>query len=270
MTSYAIISSNKDNASKNIKQALIESYRFTESEEIFEQQNVFKKDNLKIYTTNNELVYLENVDKYIDADYFVFASKHQSKSKIPSLTVHSIGNWGIAELGGKDSTLVSSSALLQRDLFLNLNKFSQSFNYEVVNEATHHGPFLKKPSIFIEIGSSDKEWNDKNIAFIVAKVIIETLKSDRNKASIAVGIGGLHTCSNFNRIILKNNVAIAHFCAKHSLNSLNKEMIKEALNKTIERVDFLLLDWKGLKSEKQRILNEINELRIEYKRTDNF
>ena len=45
-------------------------------------------------------------------------------------------------------------------------------------------------------------------------------------------------------------------------------MLKQAIEKTYEKVDFVLLDWKGLGKEKQRIKSILEELNIEYKRTD--
>ena len=52
------------------------------------------------------------------------------------------------------------------------------------------------------------------------------------------------------------------------LDNLDKEMIKQAVSKTYEKLDFVLLDWKGLGKHKQRIVDILQELRIEYKRTD--
>lgn len=268
MTSYAIICSNLDSASVNIRKSLIEEFDFKETDVVFDNENVYSNGNIKLYTLNKELVYCENLDERINADFFIFASKHQSKTQIPSLTVHSIGNWGKAELGGRDCTLVHSSALLQRDLFINLQR--NMLNFDVVNEATHHGPYLDKLGIFIEIGSSTGEWNNKDAGKIVAETIIDTIKSKRKKIEVAVGIGGLHTCTNFNKIISNGYVSIAHFCPKYALEFLNKEMINEAIKKTIEKVDFLLLDWKGLKSEKERIISIIKDIGIDYRKTNEF
>ena len=143
-------------------------------------------------------------------------------------------------------------------------------NFDVVNEATHHGPYLGKPSLFIEIGSTKQEWNNQDAGKIVAETIIEAIKSKRKRVEVAVGIGGLHTCTNFNKIISNRDISIAHFCPKYALEFLNENMIHEAIKKTIEKVDFLLLDWKGLKSEKDRIIRIIRDLGIDYRKTNDF
>ena len=41
------------------------------------------------------------------------------------------------------------------------NNRSSVLDYEITIEATHHGPTsLKKPLLFIEIGSTEKQWAD--------------------------------------------------------------------------------------------------------------
>lgn len=267
---YAVIASTKDNASMNIRDSMLENYRFDHTEAKFRNEFIYSKGNLSIYTLSKELIVSECIDKEIQADYFIFISKHQSKAKIPSLTVHSIGNWGMADLGGRSNILVKSSAVFQRDLYRNLHRFCKTDKYDIVNEVTHHGPFLEKPAIFIEIGSTDEEWSDKDAGKIIATTIMNTVNEEREKVEVAVGLGGLHTCNNFNKLIKNSKIAIAHFCPKHMLRFLDSKMIEEAIRKTIEPVKFILLDWKGLKQDKQRIVNELDSMRLAYKRTSDF
>jgi len=85
---------------------------------------------------------------------------------------------------------------------------------------------------------------------------------------VAFGVGGLHYCNNFNKVQLRTNIAIGHICPKYMLEKLDSEMILQAMSKTIPKPSFVLLDWKGLGREKQRIVNLLNELGIEYRRTD--
>lgn len=122
----ATISSSEDQAGINIRNSLIESFNS------------------------------ENIDKEISADIFIFASKHRSKENTPSFAVHAIGNWYKAELGGKEKKLCTSSAALLKNLLLELNESAKSANYKITIEATHHGPFVEKPAVFIEIGSAEK------------------------------------------------------------------------------------------------------------------
>jgi len=142
--------------------------------------------------------------------------------------------------------------------------------YNVTLEATHHGPLIEKPCVFIEIGSTDTEWNDRKAAFVIAKTISETIENFKENPynEFAIGIGGPHYCPNFNKVQLNSNVALAHIIPQYAL-PLKKEMVKEALEKTDEEVDFALLDWKGLGNSEQRqqILDILDKLYLQYKRT---
>ena len=85
---------------------------------------------------------------------------------------------------------------------------------------------------------------------------------------IAIAIGGPHYCPNFNKIQLRSNIAISHVIPQYAF-PFTEEMIKEAISKTDEEVDFVLLDWKGLgnSEQRQRILEILDKNYISYKRT---
>ena len=267
----AIISSSKDLAGVNIRNNLIEIFNFEGIDEKFDSNNVYeynkiKNKNIKSYLINSDLIHAENIDKKIEADVFIFASKHKSKENTPSFTVHPIGNWDKAEFGGEERKLCLSSAVLLKNLFIKLNKNGNK-NYEISMEATHHGPYISKPAVFVEIGSTEKEWSDKSNGEIIAKTIISTLNQD-NKYKIAVGIGGTHYCTNFNKIVLSTDIALSHICPKYHLDKLNEGLLQQSIEKTKEKADFILLDWKGLGTEKQRILNLLKNINLEFKRGD--
>ena len=273
MEKIAIISSSKDMASVNIRNCLIELFEFNKAEEKFNNNPVYEFNKIqnkliKLYLTNNELIHSENIDRQISADIFIFASKHRSKENTKSFAVHSIGNWGKAELGGQEARLCNSSAVLMKNLFIELNENAKRTNYEVTMEATHHGPHVEKPAVFVEIGSTEEEWNNKENGKIIAKTIMNGIGNENNNYKIAIGIGGPHYCNNFNKIILRTDIAISHVCPKYRLNYLSEEMIRQTIEKTKEKVDFIILDWKGLGAEKERIVNILKNLNLEFKRND--
>lgn len=280
MEQIAILSSSKDPAGINIRNALIRLFHFAKTEKNFDGSEVFvfnkiPNKTIKSFFVNDDLIFLENIDKKISADIFIFASKHRSKENTPSFAVHPIGNWNKAEFGGKEKTLCFSSAILLKNIFVELNKnfilqeknFSES-NYEITLEATHHGPYVEKPAVFVEIGSTENEWSDEENGKIIAKTIINALNNSNTNYKIAVGIGGPHYCNNFNKIMLRTDIAISHICPKYHLETLDEELIKQAIEKTIEKVDFVVLDWKGLGTEKQRIVEMLNNMNMGYIRTD--
>lgn len=269
----AIISSSKDLAGVNIRKNLIESFNFKKINEKFGNNDVYEYNkienkNIKLYLTNNDLIFSENIDKEINADILIFASKHRSKENTPSFAMHAIGNWGKAEFGGKEKGLCPSSAVLLKNLFIELSRNASETDYELTLEATHHGPYVEKPAVFVEIGSAEKEWNDKENGEIIAKTIMNGLDNKNNNYKIAVGIGGPHYPVNFNKAVLRTDIAISHICPKYHLQDLDENLIKQAIEKTVEKIDFILLDWKGLGTKKQRIVDMLKNLDLEMKRTD--
>ncbi len=238
---FAIIISEKDPAGITIKE--------------------FLPKNLDVHLVEKESIYNENIDKKIKADFFIFATKHESKTKLPAFSVHCPGNWSKAEMGGKDNILNLSSSLLQFKALKYLNKNNPK--YELILEATHHGPFLEKPCFFIEIGSSLKEWQDKEAASLISQTIVHVIKDKTENTKTAIGIGGLHHGPNFVKYSLRNNVAISHICPKYALQFLNKNMLQQAISKTLEKVNYVLLDWKGLGKEKDRIKELLKGIDLE-------
>jgi D-aminoacyl-tRNA deacylase len=156
---------------------------------------------------------------------------------------------------------------------ISLAKEYQLTDYSVTLEATHHGPLIKKPCLFIEIGPSETEWNDRRAGFIIAKTISDSIKEFKENPynEIAIGIGGPHYCPNFNKIQEKSNFAISHIIAQYAL-PLTEEMVKEAIAKTQEEIDFAIIDWKGLGNAEQRqqAIQILDKLYINYKRTSDI
>lgn len=273
MQHIAIIASSKDPAGINIRNNLIELFDFERTDEKFDNNDIFQygktpNKTIKLYLTNQDLIFAENIDKKINADIFIFASKHRSKENTPSFAVHPIGNWDSADFGGEEKKLCPSSAVLLKNLFIELNEIGKNSGYELTLEATHHGPYVEKPAVFCEIGSTEKEWSEKENGKIIAKTIMNSLTNQNNNYKIAVGIGGPHYCNNFNKIILRTDIALSHICPKFHLDKLNEDLIKQAIEKTVEKVGFVVLDWKGLGKEKQRIVDLLKSLNLEIKRSD--
>lgn len=268
----AIISSLNDKASVNIKENLINNFEFNKLEEQFDNNDVFqcKIDDkiIKLYTINSELIYLDDLDKKIDAALFIFISRHSAKEARKSLTVHAIGNFGKAELGGKEKTLCTAPSVYMKGILIELNKNSWDLDFEITMEATHHGPYLEKPVLFVEIGSSEKEWEDKDAGNIIAKSLISSLNNKNKDYESVFVIGGGHYNHVATKAMLKSNLAAGHICAKYNLENLDYELIKQAMEKTVPEAKFILLDWKGLGKEKQRIVEILEKNNIVHKRSD--
>ena len=256
----AIIASAKDPAGMKIIQNLLKLKKFPAR---------IGEHDVNIFQREEGIVHLENIDGEIEADIFVFASKHVSRAGIHSLTVHSLGNWNKAEAGGIERKIVPAPAALMKLCLKLLDDKAKDVHYEVIQEATHHGPFLRKPAMFIEIGCSEKSWTDLTAGRIVADVIIEAIQSyNCENGENALGIGGMHHCPNFRKIMLSSDESVSHVCPKHMLEFLDDEMIKEAMEKSGAKK--IVLDWKGLGKEKERIVKLISEMGIEFRRTKDY
>jgi len=280
----AIIISTKDMAGMNIKNNLLEN-NFISSEEIFENSpiytleiNHFSQKIIRLYTTDKDSISCENIDELLPhtPELIIFATKHSSKSEIPSLSVHAPGNWSSAELGGSPNQLCYSSGKILRDLLFILENAAKGESYpnEIILECTHHGPFIKNiPTLFIEIGSNNLEWTKEINGKIIAKTLIEFFNNPCiHEYRTALGIGGLHHSPAFKKIMEKTDFAFSHVCPKYKLEDLSKEMILQAIDRTMEDVKFIILDWKGLAKEKARLREIIESIKkennIEWLRSD--
>jgi D-aminoacyl-tRNA deacylase len=269
---YLVIASKKDKAGMNIANQLSQ----------FKDNPVLSswagKPSFDIYLVEEEAILTEslNIEKINQYDFIIFASRHKSEKQEKSLSVHAPGNFRKADYGGMPGKVCPSSALFNKFIFQKLNEQANKFelkDFKITLEVTHHGPLINKPCVFIEIGSSETEWINRRLGFIIAKTIQETIEEfkENKYKEVAVGIGGPHYCPSFNNIQLKSNVAISHIIAEYNM-PISKEMILEAIKKTREDVDFVLVDWKGLgKSEqKQEVIKILEDNYIQWKKTSDI
>lgn len=253
---FVIVYSKKDIAGKNIA----------------EQLKKFYLPQIPILQLNKETTYSESIDKnkkLQNIDFIVFASRHASKEPRKTLSLHAPGNWRGADFGGKPGKVCNTSAFVLKYLFQELNKNAKELtDYECTLECTHHGPLIEIPCCFIELGSSEEQWQDKKAALVIAKTIASLQDYEKQKYKTAIGIGGPHYCNNFNKIQLNSEFAISHIIPEYTL-PLTEAMLKEAIEKTQEIVQVVILDWKGLgkSEERQKILEIIKKFGINFKRT---
>lgn len=266
--SIAIIVWDKDLAGMNVKNNLLKHFGFSKNKGLFDGNETYIKDGVVIYTISTSHINRDDLDKEIDADIFIFATVHRSESGKKSLSVHAPGNWGSAGYGGADYKLCVAPAKLIACLLRNLEK-NKIVDYDIVQECTHHGPYMEKPCLFIEIGSNESEWKDEKAGYAVAKSIIDGLEDFKNDSSVvAFGIGGPHYCPNFKKLIIEHDYALGHVCPKYALHELDESMVLQAIKKTFPKCDRVILDWKGLGAEKERIIGILRKNNIDWKKLD--
>lgn len=266
---YLVVASKKDKAGANITTQLSQ---FRKNPLVSSMGN---KPSFDFYLVDDEIIYTKNLnlEKINQYDFIIFASKHESVKKERTLSVHAPGNWGHADLGGENEKVCPTSGLFLKQIFQKLKLNAEKHNlkeYNVTMECTHHGPLIDKPCIFIEIGSTENQWTDRKAGFVIAKTISEIIEifEENPYNEVAIGIGGPHYCPNFNKIQLNSNVALSHIIPQYAL-PLKQEILKQAIEKTQEEIEFVLIDWKGVGNSEQRkqILEILDKNYIRYKRT---
>ena len=191
-----------------------------------------------------------------DAECYIFASTHKSESAKPCFTAHTPGNWGDAGLGGSPRTLNIASASRLSAAVRKMKELSDasSLKWDIAVEVDHHGPSLEKPALFVEIGSSEKEWGMPEAGEICAHGIIAAAQA-APVPEACVGFGGTHYCPKFTATVL-SDTQLGHIISGYSLerDGVSEEMVKQAVEKNDCRITRALLDWKGIKGARRQEL----------------
>jgi len=211
-----------------------------------------------------ELVYADQVEDIVEADLMVFLSRHAAAARLPSLTVHVPGNWtGEARLGGEPEKLCVAPAtpMLATLRFMCEHKSDYGLDDWLCSyEATHHGPYIRStPVFFAEIGSTEEEWVNERAGELVAMAVVEGLKERGGEAFL--GIGGPHYAPKLTRYALEKGAPIGHIAPKYVLGVVKPEVLVKAVERTMERVKGVIIDWKGTKrSQRDRLLPKLLDL----------
>jgi len=188
-----------------------------------------------------------------EGELLVFLSRHRSENGPPVFTVHSTGNWGSdPERGGRPRELARTSATAVAAAFEYFRSHPLD-GFQLNLEATHHGPTsLPWPSLFVEVGSGEKEWQNTQACAIVADAALAACCGYRKtRGSVALGFGGTHYCPKFGELEARD-YCFSHVAPRYACDGLDEKLLAQAVNKTVEKIDCAVLDWKGLGSEQRK------------------
>ena len=263
-----IACSSQDAASSSAAQALISMADLQQT-----GPGRYARSKIELQLTDSLLPKADGLDD-AGADLIIFMSRHSSSSGISAFTVHPTGNWGKeARLGGMPQTLsVAAPSPMLRILKL----FKKSpIKIESTYEATHHGPTLKTPSLFAEFGGNEATINDKRIAGELGRIVYESVQEiaegRTEPATVTIGIGGTHYPKKFTDLAQNKDYAFSHIMPKHAIlnddGTDNIGMLGQAVEKSSEKVEKAVIDWKSLNSEvRSRIIKRLSDIGIDYER----
>ncbi|MCI0479523.1 transposase, partial [Candidatus Uhrbacteria bacterium] len=228
-----IVSSNEDPASVNIMERLLEFPGWDEA-----APRIRKRGGALLCEIDDIHITHEGLDDEVraaagcDIHFIIYASRHKSASGKRTLSVHPIGNYGKAEFGGRSGALPPSAPREMTAALRALARNARGLPYDVSFEVTHHGPFLRTPAFYIEIGSSEEFWGDVEAGSAIAKTIMETISGTVPKSPIAIGIGGGHYAPRFTEVALSWDVAFGHMVPGYALEQDAEAHVEMAMRAT--------------------------------------
>lgn len=154
-----------------IANALVRRHGFQSTRITFNSRPLLQKESLILATIDEEIIFPPDLDAYFNPQAYIFLSTHRAESGIPSLTVHTTGNFTDEQvLGARPREVGMIDPDLQKNYLMALNSRKGLLDgYEITIEATHHGPTsLRKPVLFVELGSGEKQWGDDHAGEVIA------------------------------------------------------------------------------------------------------
>jgi D-aminoacyl-tRNA deacylase len=267
---YVLVASDQDLAGMTMTDYLLSSAEFAREgkRDAGESYRSPRHHNVQLYISTGSLLNLENLgDLYPHAGMFIFLSKHKSDSRIPTLTCHCTGNFDADNAyGGRPREIAISYPSLQKGYLKAITAAGQKVpQYDIIIEATHHGPTsLNKPVLFVELGSSEKQWADNNAAAAICDALLEMLDNGIDCCDkVGIALGGTHYPIKFNKLLLESKFGLAAVASKHNLAAVDEEILNQMVEKSVEKVTHVVLDSKGLGSQRDRIMKIAEKTRLE-------
>ena len=186
-----------------------------------------------------------------DPAFLAFVSRHSGETG-KLLTAHVTGNFGGAEYGGEPESLARAAPGAEKRVVEALARHAPE-GYEVGIECTHHGPTdVSVPSLFVELGSDEPQWEDPEAAAAVARAVLDLRGTGADlvaeqagagpvgtdgdaprRPRHVVGFGGGHYAPRFTRIVRETKWAVGHVGADWALADLgapeaNRDVIDAA------------------------------------------
>ena len=234
------------------------------SKDLEKDDTLFRGTKFDVLIIPSPVISADWLEEKFHYDQYVFLSKHAAESGILALTCHSTGNFDIAKFGGNSKQIAIPYSSLQKIYLQNLWKKRSNFSdFQITIEATHHGPTnLNKPCIFIEIGTTQEQWNDKEICNSVAQIVKQTIEQPLTNFPFAICFGGTHYSEKFTQQVINGKFALGTVVPKHAVELLDEELFQHIIERNTG-AEAALLDWNSLGKNKQKIMELLSTTKLE-------
>ncbi len=222
-----LVVNRSDSASINIRDRLLETGDWVDTASTFRGHPMHQRGYDVMIEVDGPTILdealsgdLEGLEWPISAVWFL--SRHRAASGQPSLTVHPIGNHQDAEYGGQPQTLSPAAprdmgALLRRLL---VHRDRLGLPHGVTYEATHHGPLMSIPSVFVEIGSDETYYEDVPSGVALAAAVTDVLDGEGFiDCPIRAGVGGGHYVPRMTDLALAGEVDFGHLLPAYAVDA---------------------------------------------------
>lgn len=200
---------------------------------------VHRTTGVELRTFDDLHIELERPDAAFDgADLLVFASRHSGETG-PLLTAHHTGNFSAADFGGEPNQLAEAAPGALAAAVAALDEHAP-VGFDVGIECTHHGPTaVDVPSLFVEVGSDEAQWQDRVAADAAARAILALRDAQPMVERAFVGFGGGHYAPRFARIVRETDWAVGHVAADWALDGpegVSPEVVDQAFERSGARL----------------------------------
>lgn len=271
---YGIVYSRKDPAGTGVAAKIKEYLKPREYSLCRDSVECYCGDNYVLACFEEDVIFFDFLDERLPSvDKYIVLSRHSSSAGVKSYTVHHTGNPGNEALyGGRPRSLAVASPKTTYTLLVKLYDYARIFGrdkeYDVSYEATHHGPTeVDKPLTFIEIGSSEEEWNDSVNHEVLARTVIWLLENGELECTPVIGVGGGHYPRKHTALALSKKYCYGHIFAKYSLNALDEELLAKAVERSVPKPEIIVVEKKGTRRQHRLLIEDFaskNNLRVEY------
>jgi D-aminoacyl-tRNA deacylase len=258
-----LLSSLEDRASINIRDRLLEMVDWVEMG-AYGGRPAYRRGEDVMVTIEGPHLFSDDIDEAVSQelkvqiDRVLFLSRHKAASGIPTLTVHPIGNYGAADFGGRPGELVPSDPQLMTALLIKLTEIARGLPFQVSFETTHHGPWLSRPTAYIEIGSGEGNWGNEDAAKAIASAV---LNADRSDDPIAIGVGGGHYAPRFSEVCLAKRISFGHMVPNYAIEKVDDALALDRMGKAAKASKAKLV-YIHRKSMSRSRATELKELAI--------